>query len=78
MISDLFPFIFDYGNVGHKMWCQVPLMPMVMKFVQLIRGRCVSSSVMLSRSGEKVKGQLWAEVTQIMVWGHMKVLPNMC
>ena len=32
MISDLFPFIFDYGNVGHEMWCQVPLMPIVMKF----------------------------------------------
>ena len=32
VISDLFPFIFDYGYLGHEMWSQVPLMPMVMKF----------------------------------------------
>ena len=32
IISDLLPFLFEYGNVGHEMWCQVPLMPVVMKF----------------------------------------------
>ena len=31
-IFDQLMFIFDYENVGHGMWWQVPLMPMVMKF----------------------------------------------
>ena len=39
----------------------------------------MSSFVILSRSGKKlVEGQLWAEVTYVMIWGHMKVLPGMC
>ena len=43
-----------------------------------IRGHCMSSFVTLSHSGEKlVKGQLWAEVTQVTIWGHMRVLPSM-
>ena len=40
---------------------------------------CMSSSVILTPSGKKlVEGQLWAEVTQVTIWGHMKVLPSMC
>ena len=32
----------------------------------------MSSFVILSHSGKKlVKGQLWAEVTQVTIWGHM-------
>ena len=54
-------------------------MPMVMKFGPTRRECCVSSFVILSHSGEKVvEGQLWAEVTQVMIWSHMKVLPSMC
>ena len=38
----------------------------------------MSNFVILSHSGEKlVEGQLWAEVTQVTVWGHMRVLPIM-
>ena len=38
----------------------------------------MSSFVILSHSGKKlVEGQLWAEVTQVTIWGHMRVLPNM-
>ena len=37
----------------------------------------MSSFVILSHSGKKlVEGQLWAEVTQVTIWGHMRVLPN--
>ena len=25
-----------------------------------------------------VKGELWAEVTGVTVWGHIKILPGMC
>ena len=36
----------------------------------------MSSFVILSHNGKKlVEGQLWAEVTQVMIWGHVKVLP---
>ena len=39
----------------------------------------MSSFVILSHSGKKlVEGQLWAEVTQIMIWGHMNVFPGIC
>ena len=55
---------------------QVPLMLMATKF---IRGHCMSSFVILSPSWKKlIEGQLWAEVTQVTIWGHMKVLPSMC
>ena len=38
----------------------------------------MSSFVILSHSGKKlVKGQLWAEVTQVTILGHMRVLPSM-
>ena len=26
---------------------------------------------------EKVKGELWAEVMQVMIWGHTRDLPSM-
>ena len=39
----------------------------------------MSSFVILSPSGKKlVEGQLWAEVTQVTIWGHMKVLFSIC
>ena len=25
-----------------------------------------------------VEGELWAEVTGVTIWGHMKILPGMC
>ena len=25
-----------------------------------------------------VEGELWAEVTGVRIWGHMKILPGMC
>ena len=25
-----------------------------------------------------VKGELWAEVTGVTIWGHIKILPGMC
>ena len=38
----------------------------------------MSRFVILSHSGKMlVKGELWAEVTQVMVWGHTRVLPSM-
>ena len=38
----------------------------------------MSSFVILSHSGKKlVEGELWAEVTQVRIWGHMKFLPSM-
>ena len=38
----------------------------------------MSSFVILSHSGKKlVEGQLWAEVTQVTILGHMRVLPSM-
>ena len=38
----------------------------------------MSSFVILSHSGKKlVEGQLCTEVTQVTIWGHMKVLPSM-
>ena len=41
-------------------------------------GDTMSSFVILSHSGKKlVKGELWAEVTQVMIWGHTRVLPSM-
>ena len=37
----------------------------------------MSSFVILSHSGKKLaKGEMWAEVTQVMVWGNMRVLPS--
>ena len=39
----------------------------------------MSSIVILSPSGKKLlKGQLWAEVIQATIWGHMKILPSIC
>ena len=75
-IFDLFLFIFDYDNMGHEcgagcQWCLWSW-----NLVQLIRGHCMSSFVILSHNEKKlVKGQLWAEVIQVMIWGHVKVLP---
>ena len=38
----------------------------------------MSSFVILSHSGKKlVEGELWAEVTQVMILGHTGVLPSM-
>ena len=53
MISDLFPFIFDYGNVGHEMWCQGPLMSMVMKFGPTHSGRLYEQFCDIESQGEK-------------------------
>ena len=25
-----------------------------------------------------VEGELWAEVTSVRIWGHIKILPGMC
>ena len=37
----------------------------------------MSHFVILSNSGEKlVEGQLWVEVTQVTMLGHMRVLPS--
>ena len=36
----------------------------------------MSSFVILSHNEKKlVEGQWWAEVIQVMIWGHVKVLP---
>ena len=38
----------------------------------------MSSFVILSHSGKKlVEGELWAEVTQVMIRGDTRVLPGM-
>ena len=38
----------------------------------------MNSFVILSHSGKKfVKDELWAEVTQVIICGHMKILPSM-
>ena len=77
-IFDLLPLVLNNGTVDGEMWSQVALMPMVMKLIQLIGGHCMSSFVILSHSVKNVvKGQLWAEVTQVTIWGHMRVLPSM-
>ena len=53
-------------------------MPMVMNLGQLIRGHCMSNFVILSHSGKKlVEGELWADVTEVMIRGHTRVLPSM-
>ena len=45
-------------------------------FNSLGGGHCMSSFVILSCNGKKlVEGQLWAKVIQVMIWGHVKVLP---
>ena len=37
----------------------------------------MSSFVILSHSCKMlVVGELWAEVTQVMIWGHTRVLPS--
>ena len=78
IISDLFPFIFDWGNVAYEMWHWVPLIPVVMKFGPTHRGHCMSSFMILSHSGKKlVEGQLWADVTQVTIWGHIRLLTSM-
>ena len=58
-------------------------MPVVIKFGPTLLGDIVqailSHAAFTGHIGKKLlKGQLWAEVTQITIWGHMKVLPNMC
>ena len=33
----------------------------------------------MSQIQEKlVKGELWAEVTGVTIWGHIKILPGIC
>ena len=35
------------------------------------------TAVIVHISKKLVKGQLWAEATQVTIWGHMKVLLDM-
>ena len=75
-IFDLFLFIFDCDNMGHGMWCWVPLMPVVMKFGLTHEGTLYEQFCDIESQWEKVSlGKLWAEVIQVMIWGHVKVLP---
>ena len=37
----------------------------------------VTCSSYVSNS-QKVEGELWAEVTGVTIWGHIKILPGMC
>ena len=57
-------------------------MPMVIKFGPVIREHCVSNLVTCSsyvlNSRKLVEGELWAEVTDVTIWGHIKILPGMC
>ena len=61
--------------MGHGM-CRVPLMPMVMKFSLTHYGTLYEQFCDIESQWEKlVEGQLWAEVIQVMIWSHVKVLP---
>ena len=53
MISDPFPFIFDYGNVRHEMWWHFPLMPVVMKFCPTHKGMLCEQSCDIESQWEK-------------------------
>ena len=47
----------------------------------MIRGNCepiLSHAAVMCQIHEKlVEGELWAEVTGVTVWGHIKILPSM-
>ena len=36
------------------------------------------AAVMCQIHEKLVEGELWAEVTGVTVWGHIKILPGMC
>ena len=48
----------------------------------MIREHCepiLSHAAVMCQIHEKlVKGELWAEVTGVTIWGHIKILPGMC
>ena len=36
------------------------------------------AAVMCQIHEKLVEGELWAEVTGVTIWGHIKILPGMC
>ena len=53
-LKKLFLFIFDQGNVGHEMWCQVLLMSMAMKFGRTHQGPLCEQFFDIESQWEKV------------------------
>ena len=58
-------------------------MHMVIKFGPCDKGTLcepiLSHAAVMCQIHEKlVKGELWAEVTGVTIWGHIKILPGMC
>ena len=51
-------------------------MPVVIKFDPTHQGTL--SEQFCESQWEKVEGELWAEATQVTIWGYMKPLPTMC
>ena len=53
------------------------LMAMVIQFDPSV-STFVHAAVMCQIHKKLVKGELWAEVTGVTIWGHIKILPGMC
>ena len=57
-------------------------MPVVMKFGPsdwgtLCEQICDMQQIQVILAKKLVEGELWAEVTHVTIWGHMRVLPSM-
>ena len=53
---------------GHDFWTHFQMCP---ELVDLL-------PVMCQIHKKLVKGELWAEVTGVTIWDHIKILPGMC